>query len=192
MSFYGQNYFKDLLHYSDDHTLNDNAAIQQNYQLQRRLTDFFANNDKVQLLKSQKYSGEVNLLGDKSPLGGPIDWNLNGIRNVPNLNDHGCTSEFPFWSFNNKEGNNQPLNPINKNNVQKPLEQKKLVEKFRDNKENFTDNKENFTVFDQKENFDTKNNLWWIILIIVVPILIFIVIYYLSKPSQPEYLMSYY
>ena len=191
MAFFGKNYFKDLLHYSDDHTLNDNSAIQQNYQLQRRLTDFFANNDKVQLLKSKKNSGEVNLLGDKSPLGGPIDWNLNGIRNVPSHTDGGCPLEFPFWSFNNKEGNNQVLNPVVINKIN-PIEQKKLIEKFTDNKENFTDNKENFTVLNQKENFDTKNNLLWIILIIVVPILIFFIIYYLSKPSQPEYLMSYY
>lgn len=184
-SFYGQNYFKDLLHYSDDHTLNDNAAIEQNYQLQRRLTDFFANNDKVQLLKSQKYSGEVNLLGDKSPLGGPINWNLNGIRNVPNLNDHGCPSEFLFWNFkkeNNEDTKNsaksQQQKPLNAVNKPKPIQQKNLVNTFTDNNSNNNSNK--------------KNNLWFIILIIVVPILIFLIIYYLSKPSQPEYLMSYY
>ena len=187
MAFFGQNYFKDLLHYSDEHTLNDNAAIEQNYQLQRRLTDFFANNDKVQLLKSQKYSGEVNLLGDKSPLGGPIDWNLNGIRNVPNLNDNGCPPEFPFWNFKKENNENtknsaksqQPKKPLNAANTPKPIQQKNLVNTFNDNNSN---------------NNNKKNNRWWIILIIVVPILIFFIIYYLSKPKplQSEYLMSYY
>jgi hypothetical protein len=163
MTSFGQNYFKDLLNYSDNKTENDTKAIKQNYQLQRRLTDYFANNDKVQLLKSQKFSGEVNLNGDKTPLGGPIDWNLSGIRNVPS--NKGCTEEFPFWSFNNKEGNKQKLNKVV---TSKPIEeQKKSVE-------NFTNN-EKFTVFNQKEHFEWKQDWTWIIITLIVALILFLI-----------------
>lgn len=153
----GQDFFKDLLHYTDDKFKgNDNKSIKTNYELQKRLSNFWKNNDKPVLLKSEKYSGEVSLFNNKpEPLGGPINWNNN------------CTDEFPFWSFSKKESLEEEKdikNPVNKN---------LNIEKKNNITEHFTP-----TIVPIKENFNGNTTF---VIIAVVAILLLTLIFFLRR-----------
>ena len=73
----GQRFWEDILQYSTETAQSGEKAIKDAYQLQVRLNNINANNSLAILLASQEYSG-LN-----EPLGGPINWSKNGIRNTP-------------------------------------------------------------------------------------------------------------
>ena len=142
----GQNFFKDLLQYSDKH-VKENEQISTTVALQARAASYFKNNTYPTLRKSQQYSGMVDNEG-KNPLGGKIDYKLSGTNNIPSIGI--CSDEFDFWG---------------KNTVPKPKLHKN-VNFTHDIKENFGNNLVNI-----KENFGNETDMWWIILIIVLVIL---------------------
>ena len=158
----GQNFFNTLLDYSDKNTDNDNQAIQQAYQLQKRLDNIWANNNKPVLMHSKKFSGIVNNDGNSEPLGGVIDWNECGSRNLQNC-ENGCPDEFSFWGFTKDT-------PVP--NTIKPVDESEIVEKFTNESE---DTKEKFTI-DNKENLDgnTTRIIFWVLL--PIGILIFLLL----------------
>ena len=79
----GQRFWEDLLHYSTENAKNDEDAIKLTYIYQKRLNNRNANNPGAVLLASQEYSGIINNKLEREPLGGPLNWRRNGIRNKP-------------------------------------------------------------------------------------------------------------
>lgn len=168
----GQNFFNDLLKSSDKITnyKNPEKAIKLTYDLQVRLADFWKNNDKPLLLKSQLHSGNVDLAGNETPLGGSINFNLCGITNDPNSCKDGCPTEYPFWGTPKeehkiKDNKQENFENINSNNNQNIIEQPQIVENFTlDNTENFEDN-------------DNTINIILIILTVIIVIFLILGIY---------------
>ena len=156
----GQDFFKDLLHYTNDKTQTDQASIQTDYELQKRLSDFWKNNDKPTLLKSQKYSGEV-LLNKTVPLGGPI-----------NFSD-GCLTEFPYWSIGNKQSNPEQANIINDDGNDN--------DNNNDNDNEYINTKEHFTqnIANIKENFNGNTNI--VVIVVILIILLLFVMFFVRK-----------
>jgi len=97
---YGQDFYNDLLKFSDHHSKDDQKAIETAYELQSRLQNYWKNNAFEVLKKSEKYSGNVDLNGHKSALGGDLNPFISGINNAPGTPAE--ASEFPFWSLNDK------------------------------------------------------------------------------------------
>lgn len=171
----GQNFFKDLLESSNKRTdYNDKKSITHSYQLVKRLQDFYVNNNMPILLKSEKYSGMKDLLGETEPLGGHINFRRCGARNAPGSCIDGFPDEYNFWGNiiskqeNSKDkkkqdNSNEKINE-NFNNI---IEQPKLIE--------------NFSIVDHKENFDGNNKVIIIIIIIILIILITFFIYFKHK-----------
>ena len=56
----GQDFYNDLLNYTNKNTSNDNNSIETSYELQKRLAYFWKHNDLPVLLKSQKFSGKFH------------------------------------------------------------------------------------------------------------------------------------
>ena len=151
----GQNFFNDLLESSDKRTHNDQKAIKQTYDLQKRLNDFWINNDIPVLLKSKKFAGMNNVVGDSEPLGGSINLQRCGARNAPGSCIHGCPDEYPFWGTTKE---NKQDHKENFENINEAVEQPEIIEKFT------VDN-----VIGQKENFSgTTSMILWIVLIVVL------------------------
>ena len=152
----GQNFFNDLLKSSDKTTINSDNAINETYLKQKRLNDFWVNNDIPVLLKSKKFSGMKDFNGESEPLGGHINWSRDGARNAPGSCKNGCCSEYPFWGSTN-------------NNIVKNKENK-------ENKENFIEtnlnNKEYLT--ETSNNNDTlQGTIPWIVIIILILLMLF-------------------
>lgn len=150
---YGQDFYNDLLKYSDHHSKDDQQAIETAYELQSRLQNYWKNNAFEALKKSEKYSGNVDLNGHKSALGGDLNPFISGINNAPGTPAE--ASEFPFWSLDdkgeivNKKKNTQSNMQINNNNTN-------------NNKEYLTDTKNN-------SNNNKNDQLYmWIMGIIIV------------------------
>ena len=162
----GQNFFNNLLESSDNTNFNDKKAIEQTYLKQKRLNDFWVNNDIPVLLKSQKFGGMVDLLGNKEPLGGHINLLRCGTRNAPGSCINGCPDEYPFWGETKETKQDKEENLENINQV---VEQPKIIEKF--------------TVIDQKENFMSGNTsmIVWIVIIVVLLLLGFGVFLYFTR-----------
>lgn len=158
----GQNFFKDLLESSDKTVNNDKKAIELTYLKQKRLNDFWANNDIPVLLKSKEFGGMVDLLGNSEPLGGHINFQRCGTRNAPGSCVNGCPNEYDFWGIskdNKPEIKTEIKKPKNNNNI---VEQPNVVE-------NFTID----DIIDKKEYFsENTSNTIVIILIIVIVLLI--------------------
>jgi len=151
----GQNFFNDLLESSDKRTHNDQKAISLTYEKQRRLNDYWVNNDKIVLLKSKQFSGMPDLQGNAEPLGGSINWQLCGARNAPGSCINGCPDEYPFWGTikENKEDKKE-----NFENINEAVEQPEIIEKFTVDE-----------VIGHKENFSgTTSMILWIVLIVVL------------------------
>ena len=102
----GQNFNNELLHYSDKVTDSDEKSLETTYKLQQRLTQFYKNNPGPTLLKSKKFSGMVDLMGNTEPLGGHINPLRNGTDNAPGTGLF--SDEFPFWKLAN--GKNEQKN----------------------------------------------------------------------------------
>lgn len=171
----GQNFYNSLLDYSRNNTQNDNEAIEQTFNLQLRLSDFYKNNSFQTLNNSKLYSGEKTYLGEQSPLGGPLNMYVSGTTNLPGSGL--MAPEFPFWSQNfdlpNAINPNIEKTDLSKDNGEKLLpvkEQPQLVEQFK----NLTGKKENLG---KNESFVLLS----IVSVIVLAILIFIIIYVLKK-----------
>ena len=174
---YGDNFFNDLLKKSDkivekDH-LSSNDSIKIAYDLQTRLANFWVNNNKPVLMKSQKYSGMNDSNGNATPLGGPINWLEGGARNAPSSVHNGCPNEFPFWGHLPKHNKHQ------ENKEYKEHEDNK-IEHFTDNgTDNGTEN------FINKENFDEKDTLLISgIVVVVILILLMLVMFYFHHKSM--------
>ena len=151
----GQNFFNDLLESSDKRTHNDQKAIEQTYLKQKRLNDFWVNNDIPVLLKSKEFGGMVDLLGNTEPLGGHINWLRCGARNAPHSCENGCPDEYLFWGTTKE---NKQDHKENFENINEAVEQPEIIEKFTVN-----------DVIGQKENFSgTTSMILWIILIVVL------------------------
>jgi len=150
----GQNFFNDLLESSDKRTHNDQKAISLTYEKQRRLNDYWVNNDKIVLLKSKQFSGMPDLQGNAEPLGGSINWQLCGARNAPGSCINGCPDEYPFWGTikENKEDKKE-----NFENINEAVEQPEIIEKFTVDE-----------VIGHKENFSGSTSMILIVLIVVL------------------------
>lgn len=145
----GQNFFNDLLESSDKTNYDDKKAIEQTYLKQKRLNDFWVNNDIPVLLKSQEFGGMVDLLGNKEPLGGHINLLRCGTRNAPDSCVNGCPDEYPFWKETKQN---------KKENINETIEEPKIIE-------NFTIDE----IIGNKENFSgTTSMILWIVLIVVL------------------------
>jgi hypothetical protein len=152
----GQNFFNDLLQSSEKTTHNDEKAIEQTYQKQIRLNDFWVNNGIPVLLKSKEYSGMVDLLGKQEPSGGQINWQRCGARNAPGSCVNGCPDEYAFWGSTNDISKKTDM--LKKENFEnKVLEQPKLVEKFTVN-----------DIVGHKENFSGKTSMTLFVVLIVL------------------------
>jgi len=166
----GQDFQNDLLHYTNTISSNDDNSIEISYELQKRLADYWKNNNLPVLLKSQKFSGEVSLNNKPEPLGGPINWNAES-----------CTDEFPFWSLgkkSNNENKNKNKNE-NKNEINKQLNN--TYHSNHDNRDNHDNQgKEHFTPIGVKEEFNGGNTIFIISMILLV-ILLISTIFILSK-----------
>ena len=165
----GQNFFNDLLQSSDERTHNDQKAIEQTYLKQKRLNDFWVNNDIPVLLKSKEFGGMVDLFGNAEPLGGHINWLRCGARNAPGLGKYCCPDEYPFWGTTTET---KPEKKENFENTNKIVEQPEIIEKFT------VDN-----VINNKENFSSNNTsiTFTIILIIALVIGLGVYLYYINK-----------
>ena len=152
----GQNFFNDLLESSDKRTNNDQKAIEQTYLKQKRLNDFWVNNDIPVLLKSKEFGGMVDLLGKPEPLGGHINNLRCGARNAPGSCVNGCPDEYPFWGTTKE---NKLDKKENLENVNEAIEQPEIIENFT------VDN-----VIGHKENFSgsTSMILWIVLMVILV------------------------
>ena len=159
----GQNFFKDLLHYTNDKTQTDKDSIQTDYELQKRLSDFWKNNDKPTLLKSQKYSGEV-LLNKAVPLGGPL-----------NLSEE-CQDEFPYWSIGGNQTNSDIINENeNENENDNENDNSDINNNVNENtKEHFTQN-----IYGVKENFN--GNTTTVIIVVILIILLLSIMFFIRK-----------
>jgi len=158
----GQNFFKDLLESSDKITHNDQKAISLTYEKQKRLNNFWKNNDIPVLLKSKQFSGMNNVVGDSEPLGGGINWLRCGTDNLPGSCNHGCPDEYPFWGTTKENKHDHKENVENFENINEVQvqEQPEIIE--------------NFTVEDvigKKENFSGNTSM--ILTIILFLILVF-------------------
>ena len=165
----GQDFQNDLLHYTNNISSNDKNSIETSYELQKRLADFWKNNDLPVLLKSQKFSGEVSLNNKPEPLGGPI-----------NLTKENCTDEFPFFSLGKKS---LKSDTHNKNNTD--TDNKHKTNKQYNNNENTYGNhgnrgKEHFTPLEVKEGFNGGHTIFIISMILLI-ILLISTIFVLSK-----------
>ena len=183
----GQNFFKDLLKSSDKVTHNDQTATEQTYLKQKRLNDYWVNNDLPVLLKSKKYGGITDLLGESEPLGGHINLHMRGARNAPGIHDNGCPSEYPFWKT--------PMHktPMHKTPIQvtpKNIKNENIttdhVEKFKnitpDNIEHFQSSPKNNV--EKFENTTTTNYCFLPILIIMLLFLIIMVYFYIKSINK--------
>lgn len=152
----GQNFFNDLLESSDKITNNDQKAISLTYEKQKRLNDFWVNNDIPVLLKSKEFGGMVDLLGKPEPLGGHINNLICGARNAPGSCINGCPDEYPFWGTTKENKQDQKENF---ENINEAIEQPEIIENFT------VDN-----VIGYKENFMSGNMsiIVWIVLILVL------------------------
>jgi len=151
----GQNFFNDLLESSDKRTHNDQKAIEQTYLKQKRLNDFWVNNDIPVLLKSKEFGGMHDMFGKPEPLGGHINWLRCGARNAPGSCIHGCPDEYPFWGTTKENKQDQKENF---ENINEAVEQPEIIEKFTVD-----------DVIGQKENFSgTTSMILWIVLIVVL------------------------
>ena len=155
----GQNFFNELLESSDKITHNDKKAIEQTYLKQKRLNDFWVNNDIPVLLKSREFGGMVDLLGKPEPLGGDINWQRCGARNALGSCIHGCPDEYPFWGTTKENKEDKKENKKeNFENINKAVEQPEIIEKFTVDE-----------VIGHKENFSgTTSMILWIVLIVVL------------------------
>ena len=166
----GQDFFKDLLHYTNEHTPTDKSSIHINYELQKRLSELNVNNDLPTLLKSKKYSGEVSLTGHKEPLGGPISHKYDK-----------CTDEFPFWSLRATPDGKKDPNMI-------AVDDNKHNENNNDSNDNNDSDdsnvhKEHFTqeYFTSKENFDGSNTGTIFIVIVAIIILLLTIMFFARR-----------
>jgi hypothetical protein len=157
----GQNFFNDLLESSDKRTHNDQKAIELTYLLEKRLCNFWKNNDKPVLLKSKEFSGMKNLLGEPVPLGGEINWQECGIDNAPGSCKHGCSDEYPFWGSVKENEIDKKENFENINNI---VEQPEIIE--------------NFTISNKKENFQESTLITIFIIFIVFILCIYLIFKY--------------
>lgn len=145
----GQNFFNDLLESSDKRTHNDQKAIEQTYLKQKRLNDFWVNNDIPVLLKSKEFGGMHDMFGKQEPLGGHINLLRCGARNAPGSCIHGLPDEYPFWGTTKE---NKQDHKENFENINEAVEQPEIIEKFTVNdvighKENFMSGETSTIVF---------------------------------------------
>ena len=172
MTSLGKNYFKELLHYTTDHTKNDTDAIKMERELQFRLANYFQDNPTPTLLFSKKYSGMVDYNDQKEPLGGSINPLRAGENNVPSSG--ACPPEFPFWSFSEKKKDKKNENENEKD---------EKVENHNDLIENFTN--EDFKDFGIKENFDGSTIIPIIVGVIVLIVVLLILYFSLRGQNIP-------
>ena len=158
---YGQDFYNDLLKYSDHHSKDDQKAIEIAYELQSRLQNYWKNNAFEALKKSEKYSGNVDLNGHKSALGGDLNPFISGINNAPSTPAE--ASEFPFWSLNDK-GN---IINTKKNNTQSNMQI---------NNNNNNNNNKEYLTDTGKNSDDGKNDQIYIWIMGIIIIFIFSII----------------
>ena len=160
----GQDFYNDLLNYTNENSLNNNNSIETSYELQKRLADFWKNNGLPTLVKSQKYSGETSLYNKSEPLGGPI-----------NLTEEHNTDEFPFWSMKDTS---------HKSNTNETIKTSKSIDNRNETSKSIDNNyqKENFTPVEVKEEFNEEGgNIIFIIVMIFIILLLISTLFVLSK-----------
>ena len=172
----GQNFNNELLHYSDKVSDSDEKSLETTYKLQQRLTQFYKNNPGPTLLKSKKYSGIVNLMGNTEPLGGQMNPLRNGTDNAPGTGLF--SDEFPFWKLAN--GKNEQKN-----------EQKENFQSTQSNQSNqITQGTENFVNetlpvtqehFTQNPSTDSAGTIIYILISLLIIVFLVIMIYQLNK-----------
>lgn len=170
----GQDFQNDLLHYTNNISSNDKNSIETSYELQKRLANFWKNNDLPILLQSQKFSGEVSLNNKPEPLGGPINWCYED-----------CTDEFPFWSLGKKSLKSDTNNENDTNDTDADYDNKHETDKQSNHYENTYNNygnhgKEHFTPLEVKEEFNGGHTIFIISMILLI-ILLISTIFVLSK-----------
>lgn len=164
----GQDFYNNLLNYTNENTTNDNNSIETSYELQKRLAEFPKNHALPILIKSQKYSGGISLDNKPEPLGGPI-----------NLTKENCTDEFPFWSLENKYNNtnkNEHKHEDKHENKHEDEDKDELNKEF----DNTHYGKEHFTPIEVKEGFNGGHSIFIISAILLI-ILLISTIFVLSK-----------
>ena len=164
----GQNFNNELLGYSDKVSDSDKKSLETTYKLQQRLTQFHKNNAGSTLLKSQEFSGMVDLMGNTEPLGGHINPLRNGTDNAPGTGLF--SDEFPFWKLANGK------------NEQKNAQKNEQKESFQGT-ENFVNEtlpvtQEHFT---QSPNTDSAGTIIYILISLLVIVFLVIMIYQLNK-----------
>lgn len=166
---YGQSFFQDLLHYSDEHA-KDNKQLETTYALQSRAANYFKNNTFPTLYKSQKNSGMVDNKGKQDPLGGPINKLISGTNNLPGTGI--CSDEFDFWGKDPVPSHNEEKQDVIIENYRNP----QIYENVRENiRENFGEN--------IRENFN-EDSTCWIILITVVILFLILIGYLIYQKKQ--------
>ena len=163
----GQNFFNDLLESSDKRTHNDQKAIEQTYLKQKRLNDFWVNNDIPVLLNSKEFGGMHDLFGKPEPLGGHINWFRCGARNAPGSCIHGCPNEYPFWGTTKENKQDQKENF---ENINETVEQPEIIEKFTVDE-----------VIGQKENFGGSSTSILLTIILIIGLVIGLAVYIFNK-----------
>ena len=110
----GEQTFKDIYNYADNHSYDMHNALETNYALQSRLGNYWKNNPAQVLEFSKKFSGQTNNNNvNPSPLGGPINYNA---ANITNRQDSKFFSdEFNFWDLNSDKHKNSNLAVPNEN-----------------------------------------------------------------------------
>jgi hypothetical protein len=168
----GQNFNNELLHYSDKVSDSDEKSLETTYKLQQRLTQFYKNNTGPTLLKSKKFSGMVDLMGNTEPLGGHINPLRNGTDNAPGTGLF--SDEFPFWKLAN--GKNEQKN------------EQKNAQNAENNKNTSTENFVNETLPVTQEHFtqsppstDNVNTIICILITILILLFLVIMVYQLNK-----------
>lgn len=163
----GQNFNNELLHYSDKVSNSDEKSLETTYKLQQRLTQFYKNNTGPTLLKSKKFSGMVDLMGNTEPLGGHINPLRNGTDNAPGTGLF--SDEFPFWKLSN--GKNAQKNE-QKENFQSTQSTENFVN------ETLPVTQEHFT---QSPNTDSAGTIISVLISLLVIVFLVIMIYQLNK-----------
>lgn len=167
----GQNFNNELLHYSNKVTDSDEKSLETTYKLQQRLTQFYKNNPGPTLLKSKKYSGIVNSMGNTEPLGGELKPIRNGTDNAPGTGLF--SDEFPFWKLSN--GKNEQKN-AQKNEQKETFQGTQGTENFIN--ETLPVTQEHFT---QSPSTGNANTIISVLISLLIIVFLIIMIYQLNK-----------
>tara|TARA_B110001450_G_C17556825_1_gene455021 strand:+ start:101 stop:619 length:519 start_codon:yes stop_codon:yes gene_type:complete len=158
----GNNFHGNLLNYANAYNENNDSneydSLEITYQLQKRLGNYYKNNQSSVLNKSKKMNGLVSQ-------------DENDVKSC--CLDGG---EFDFWNVNIPQVNKSSINIESKENFEEDFEED-FQEDFEEedsetNIENFTNNKDFFGEI--KENFNGSTVLSILVVLFVIGVIIFL------------------